>query len=172
MLDYQRIKYIVLDVDGTLTDGGIYYDSNGSEMKRFDVKDGLGIKVGIESGLEFLILTGRESPMVERRVRELGIQHLLTGVQTKYPVLLSWLNAQGAALEEVCYIGDDINDLQCMKNVGVSMCPSDACEEVKEVSDYVALVRGGHGAVRDCMKTLLANMQKWEEAYEKLYFIK
>ena len=148
MPDYQKIKLIVLDVDGTLTDGGIYYDSQGNEMKRFDVKDGLGIKVGIAAGLEFAVITGRESPMVVRRVNELGIQHLLSGVQVKFPALKQLMEELQLSPDEVCYIGDDLNDLECMGFVGMAACPADASEEIKAISHFISDHNGGHGAVK------------------------
>lgn len=170
MADFHKIKLIVLDVDGTLTDGGIIYDSLGNEVKRFDVKDGLGIKVGIAAGLQFAILTGRKSPMVERRARELEIAHLRTGVQVKYPALLKLLEELGLHPEECGYIGDDWNDLQCMEAVGFCACPLDAAAEVKSVCDYVAAHNGGHGAVRDCIEFLLREDGRWENCAHKLYF--
>lgn len=170
MPNYQKIKLIVLDVDGTLTDGGIYYDSQGNEVKRFDVKDGLGIKVGIAAGLEFAVITGRESPMVERRVKELGIQHLLSGIQMKLPVLKQLLVELQLCPDEVCYIGDDLNDLECMEYVGVAACPADAAEEIKAISQFVADRRGGYGAVKSCIKALLVYRNSWEKSYKSIYF--
>lgn len=170
MLDYEKIKLIILDVDGTLTDGGIYYDSQGNEMKRFDVKDGLGIKVGMAAGLEFAVLTGRESPIVERRVKELGIQHLRTGVQVKYPALMELLKEQDLRPEECGYIGDDWNDLQCMEAVGFRACPADAVGEVRAVCDYVASQMGGDGAVRDCIEHILSVRGEWSVTVRKLYY--
>lgn len=169
MTDYERIKLIVLDVDGTLTDGGIYYDAQGNEMKRFDVKDGLGIKVGMAAGLEFAVITGRESPMVERRVRELGIQHLRTGVQIKLPVLKQLMLELRLSPDEVCYMGDDLNDLACMEYVGIAACPADAAEEVKAVSRFVADQCGGHGAVRSCLEGILRHRDQWESCARRVY---
>lgn len=169
MPDYQKIKLVVLDVDGTLTDGGIYYDSQGNEMKRFDVKDGLGIKVGLAAGLEFVILTGRESPMVERRVKELGIQHLLSGVQVKYPALEKLLAELNLSLDQVCYIGDDINDLECMEHVGFAACPADAAEEIQLASHFISGRNGGCGAVRDCIAHILHENNQWAIISKKLY---
>lgn len=169
MPDYQRIKLVVLDVDGTLTDGGIYYDSRGNEMKRFDVKDGLGIKVGLAAGLEFAILTGRESPMVERRVKELGIQHLLSGVQVKYPALEKLLAELNLSLDQVCYIGDDINDLECMEHAGFAACPADAVKAVKSICDYVGTIPGGHGAVRESLEYLLTQREQWDTVFNVCY---
>lgn len=169
MPDYEKIKLVVLDVDGTLTDGGIYYDSQGNEMKRFDVKDGLGIKVGIAAGLEFAVLTGRESPMVERRVKELGIQYLMSGVQLKYPVLQTLLRELNLSEEEVCYIGDDLNDLECIEHAGVSACPANAAEEIKVISHYVSAYNGGYGAVRDCISAILKERKMWTALAKELY---
>lgn len=169
MTDFRRIKHIFLDIDGTLTDGGIYYDSQGNEIKRFNVKDGLGIKVGIEAGIEFNILTGRESPMVTRRAAELGIQHVYSGIQEKYSFLDDWMKKNNIATDEICYIGDDLNDLKCMKNVGVRMCPHDAAQEVIEICDFVSEKNSGHGAVRECMEFLLKKRCQWEQLIDCLY---
>ena len=156
MTDYSKIRYVILDVDGTLTDGGIYYDAQGNEIKRFDAKDGLGIKVGIAAGLEFVIITGRVSPMAERRARELGIQHIISGAQVKYPEMLNWMNKHGVTAEEICYIGDDWNDL----------------EEVREECDYVSKASAGHGAVRGCLEYLIRLKGVWEDTCERVYFSK
>lgn len=170
MPDYRNIKLIVLDVDGTLTDGGICYDSQGNETKQFDAKDGLGIKVGMAAGLEFAVLTGRVSPMVDRRVKELGIQHLVTGIQLKLPALKQLVADLGLMPEQVCYIGDDWNDLQSMEFVGASMCPCDAAEEVKRACDFVSDKAGGHGAVRGCLEHLLTTREEWVSSAKTLYY--
>ena len=169
MVDYSKIKLVVLDVDGTLTDGGIYYDAQGNEMKRFDVKDGLAIRVGIAAGLEFAIITGRISSMVERRAKELGIQHLQIGVQQKYPALVQLLQGLEIQPEETCYIGDDWNDLQCMQYVGLKMCPGDAAVEITQICDYIAENGGGKGAVRECLRYLLVNQNRWTNYCERTY---
>ena len=169
MPDYSKIKLIVLDVDGTLTDGGIYYDSQGNEMKRFDVKDGLGIKVGLAAGLEFAVITGRESPMVERRVRELGIRHLLQGTQKKVPALRKLAEERDLSLDEIAYMGDDLNDLPAMRLVGVRACPADADKQVRELCDYVSKQNGGHGAVRTFIQEILTNTGIWVTVSEMLY---
>ena len=170
MHDYSRIRYIALDMDGTMTDGGLIYDSLGNELKRFDVKDGLAILMAIAAGYEFLVITGRRSPIVERRVKELGIQHLITGAQLKLPALRTWMEENHVSKEEICYIGDDWNDLQCMQSVAESMCPADAAPEVRKSSGYVAKALAGHGAVRECLETLMKSVGKWEETCERVYF--
>ena len=168
-MDYSKIKLIVLDVDGTLTDGGIYYDAHGNEIKRFDVKDGLGILVARKAGLQFAIITGRVSPMVERRSKELGIEYLVQGAQKKHPALLELASSCGLSMAEIGYIGDDLNDLQCMEAVGFRACPSDAATEVKSVCEYVASVSGGHGAVREGLEYLLNHRGQWETAANVCY---
>lgn len=170
MANYDRIKLIVLDVDGTLTDGGIYYDSAGRESKRFDVKDGLALKAAAAAGLNVAIITGRHSPVVSRRAEELDVKHLVEGAQQKYPALRELLGGQGLIYDEVCYIGDDWNDLQCMEAVGLSMCPADAAEEVRSAADYVAVHAGGHGAVRECLEHLLKTRGQWETSCKALYY--
>jgi 3-deoxy-D-manno-octulosonate 8-phosphate phosphatase (KDO 8-P phosphatase) len=168
-MDYSKIKLIVLDVDGTLTDGGIYYDSQGNETKRFDVKDGLGILVARSAGLKFAILTGRASPMVERRAKELGIEYLVQGVQKKYPALLDLAEKCGLSMDEIGYIGDDLNDLQCMEAVGFRACPADAAEAVKSVCEHVASAPGGHGAVRESLEYLLTRWGLWDATAKETY---
>lgn len=166
---FEKIKLIILDVDGTLTDGGIYYDSQGKEIKRFDVKDGLGIKVAIRAGIKFAIITGRESSMVIRRANELGVQYVKTGIQKKYLTYIKILQELNLRSEEVGYIGDDLNDLQVMQEVGFKACPEDATKEIKEISDYVACKKGGYGAVREGLEYLLREQNKWKQSVLELY---
>ena len=169
MSDFPKIKLLVLDVDGTLTDGGIFYDSQGNETKRFNVKDGLGIKVAIEAGIKVAVITGRDSVMVERRVKELGIHHYYAGAQDKVQVLKLLLFELGIDAKECGYIGDDWNDISAMKFVGLRACPVDAAEEVKELCDYVSTCCGGYGAVRDCIEYWLKRSGIWEYCCERLY---
>lgn len=169
MVDYNKIKLVILDVDGTLTDGSIYYDSAGTETKQFHVKDGLGIKVALATGIQFAVITGRKSPMVERRVKELGITYFEEGVQQKYPAMLQLLETLDISAEEVCYIGDDWNDLQCIQHVGMKMCPNDAVEEILQVCDYVAEAKGGYGAVRECLEHMLRERGEWAMHCVQLY---
>lgn len=171
MKDYHQIKLVVLDVDGTLTENGIYYDDQGNEIKRFSAKDGLGIKVALEAGLQFAIITGRESPILRRRAKELKIAYLKEGVQQKYPVLMALLAQLGLTPDEVCYIGDDLNDMQCMKAMGYSACPADAADEIRAICDYVAGHNGGHGAVRDCLQDMLRARGQWDECAKRLYYV-
>lgn len=150
------IKYLVMDVDGTLTDGKIYMGNNGEICKAFNIKDGCGIHdIAIPFGIIPVIITGRSSDIVTNRCREIGIERVYQGVSNKIETLLSLTSN----LAEVAYIGDDINDLSCMKPVkeagGVVGCPRDAVKKVIEIADYVANHDGGEGAVRDFIEWLV-----------------
>lgn len=170
MNDCGKLKLVVLDVDGTLTDGGIYYDSQGNEMKRFNVKDGLGIKMGMAAGLEFAIITGRVSPMVERRVKELGIQHLVQGAQKKAPALRELMARCGLEADQVAYVGDDLNDLPAMELAGVCACPADADPMIRQRCGFVSACPGGHGAVRDFIQTVLEKRGQWKTLAASFYY--
>lgn len=150
------IKYLVMDVDGTLTDGKIYMGAHGEMMKAFNIKDGCGIHdIAIPGGIIPVIITGRTSEIVKKRCGELGIQQVYQGIKNK----IEQLNSIADDLSQVAYIGDDINDLSCMIPVkeagGVVGCPADAVERVKETSDFVALHNGGDGAVRDFIEWII-----------------
>lgn len=150
------IKYLVMDVDGTLTDGKIYMGAHGEMMKAFNIKDGCGIHdIAIPGSIIPVIITGRTSEIVKKRCGELGIQQVYQGIKNK----IEQLNSIADDLSQVAYIGDDINDLSCMIPVkeagGVVGCPADAVERVKEISDFVALHNGGDGAVRDFIEWII-----------------
>lgn len=143
------IRLLIMDVDGTLTDGGIYLDCIGNEMKRFDVKDGAGIKQIQKIGVETMLLTGRESKCVTERGRELAIEYVFQGIKDKKKFLKEFSEKYNISLENMAYIGDDYNDLESMKLVGYTACPSDASQEVKDTVNYVCSKQGGYGAVRE-----------------------
>ena len=151
------IKYLIMDVDGTLTDGKIYMSSNGEAYKAFNIKDGCGIHdILIPSGIIPVIITGRSSDIVLNRCKELSITEVHQGVKNKIEKLLSIISD----LSTVAYIGDDINDLSCMESVktagGIIGCPADAVENVKSIADYVAPNKGGDGAVRDFIEWIVS----------------
>lgn len=150
-----KIKVIVLDVDGTLTDGGVYIDSNGVETKKFNIKDGGGIALATRAGYEFMILTGRKSYCVEKRAQELKIKYLYQGVDNKVDILESFMKENSLMPENVVYMGDDFNDLDSMKLVGFVACPADAMQCVKDIADFISEHNGGFGAVRDLCEMLL-----------------
>lgn len=150
-----------MDVDGTLTDGKIYMGNDGEVMKAFNIKDGCGIHDLLpKADITPLIITGRKSNIVENRCKEIGIHHFYQGVSDKVAQLQTFLKERGGSLEEVAYAGDDINDLSCMQlikeNGGIIGAPSNACQEVKDIADFVSSNMGGEGAVRDFVEYLVA----------------
>ncbi|WP_300692235.1 MULTISPECIES: KdsC family phosphatase [Helicobacter] len=161
------IKLIVLDVDGTLSDGSLIYSNEGVEMKAFNVKDGLGIAMWIKLGGEVAIITGRKSKLVENRARELRITYLKQGVSDKAKALEEILKEANLSLKEVAIIGDDLNDLSMLKLVKYSFAPSDAVKEVKRNVHKVLKYKGGKGAVREMIDDLI----KKEKLQVKLYEI-
>ena len=150
-----KIKLLVMDVDGTLTDGRIYIGENGEVMKAFDVKDGYAIAHMLpEMGIIPVIITGRESRIVENRARELKITELYQGVPNKLEKLKEVAAKYTAVPEEIAYIGDDLNDLDCIEYCGFSACPADVVDEVKKICDYVCERFAGNGAVREMIEVL------------------
>lgn len=156
------IKLVVLDVDGTLTDGKLYIDNMGNEMKAFDVKDGLAISQSIKQGIKFAIITGKTSKIVERRGKELGIQEIIQGSWNKIEDLEKILKKYDITFDETAYIGDDLIDLKPMKLCGFSACPKDSVNEIIEISDFVSTKNGGCGAVREILEFILKKENLWE----------
>ena len=146
---YKMIKMLVMDVDGTLTDGRIYIGADGEAMKAFDVKDGYGIVQLRNKGVLPVIITGRKSTIVEKRAAELGISELHQGIHNKLEKLKELVEKYEIKAEEIAYIGDDLNDLECINYCSLSACPNDAIEEIKSFVSYVCKKNGGQGAVRE-----------------------
>ena len=156
-------KFLIIDVDGTLTDGGIYYDSHGNEMKKFNTKDGAGFFIAKAAGIKLIILTGRESKATLRRMTELKADIIQQNVKDKTAWLKEYMQKSDIAKNEIGYIGDDVNDLSPMRLCGFVGCPADACKEVKALADYVSPINGGHGAVRDCIEHILTESGEWNK---------
>ncbi len=149
------IRVLVMDVDGTLTDGGIYIGGEGEVMKRFYVRDGQAIKHFLPRlGITPVVITGRASQIVARRCEELDIRHLVQNSADKWRDLRNILEQLKASPEETAYIGDDVNDLDCMRRVGICGCPADADSSVLSVARYVTKAAGGYGAVREFIEWL------------------
>lgn len=146
---YKMIRMLVMDVDGTLTDGCIYIGADGEVMKAFDVKDGYGIVQIRNKGILPVIITGRTSPIVEKRADELGISELHQGIHNKLEKLKEIAEKYDIKAEEIAYIGDDLNDLECINYCSLTACPNDAIEELKSSVSYVCKKSGGRGAVRE-----------------------
>lgn len=153
-----RIKLLVMDVDGTLTDGKIYMGAEGEMMKAFDVKDGYGIAhILPRLGITPVIITGRRSGIVERRCAELGIAELYQGVGDKLEKLREVAEKHELSPGQIAYIGDDENDRACMEFAGLSACPSDADQSAVNAADYVCRAAGGRSAVREFIEYIVSN---------------
>jgi len=157
------IKLIVLDVDGCLSDGKLTYTSAGEETKAFNVKDGLGISSWSKIGNNVAIITGKTSPMVKKRALELGITHFFQGVKEKDRVLSNIMTELNLLKHEVAAIGDDLNDYNMLRLVGRSFTPNDGVDEIKEIVDTVLTKKGGDGAVREMIDTLIKDNNQYEE---------
>lgn len=167
--DLSKIKYLVIDVDGTLTDAGIYYDETGNELKKFCTKDAAGFFAAHAAGIKYMILTGRECAATTRRLTEMKADFLVQNCKDKIAYLQDFIIKENISFEEIGYLGDDLNDYIGMKLSGFAGCPQDACEEIKEICDYVSPVKGGNGAVRDIISYLLKRRGEWECAIADLY---
>lgn len=151
----RALRLLVMDVDGTLTDGSVYFDDAGREMKRFHIHDGLGIVLARHGNLQIGWITGRNSPITERRARELGVSLLMQGVHYKAAALREMILRAGVALHEVAFLGDDLNDIPAMRIAGAICAPANAAPEVRALAHYVAPRNGGEGAARDTIEAIL-----------------
>ena len=159
----KAIELILLDVDGVLTDGSVIYADDGSELKRFHVRDGSGLKLWRAAGKRAAIVSGRKSDAVERRAAELGISPVLQGRDDKLAALAEVLAATGLRPEQVCAVGDDLPDVPVLRRCGLAIAVADACEELRAVATYVTAAPGGRGAVREAIEWLLKSSGRWNE---------
>lgn len=151
-----RIRALVVDVDGTLTDGGMYYDAGGEAMKKFNTRDAHGLQRLQQAGLQVGVVTAERSEAVHARMRKLGIRHYLPGQHDKRAALDALVREWGCALEDLAYVGDDLTDLAAFEAAGLACCPADAEEAVRARADYVTKLPAGAGAVREVCELLLA----------------
>ncbi len=164
-----KIRLLLLDVDGVLTDGRITYDANGIESKSFDVKDGHGLKMLQRTGVKVGIITGRQSKIVALRAQELGIDILYQGAKRKLPPYEAILQEHGLQNHEVAYVGDDLVDLPILKRVGFAVTVADGVEDLRGRVDYVTRRPGGHGAVREVCDLLMKEAGYWPEITERYF---
>jgi 3-deoxy-D-manno-octulosonate 8-phosphate phosphatase (KDO 8-P phosphatase) len=144
------IKLVILDVDGVLTDGGMYYTENGDQFKKFNTKDGLAIKRLAQNGIMFgIISNGSNTNLINLRAAHLGINHVYCGIDNKLTILKAWLQKLKIQPSEVAYIGDDVNDIECMQYVGFTACPNDAHFKIKAIANTILQLNGGQGCVRE-----------------------
>lgn len=146
-----EIKAVALDVDGVLTDGTFWWGLDGSEQKRFSFRDVMGVARATRAGLVFALISGERNVLVDRYAEKLGIKHVWQGCKDKAAALREFAGVAGLGLESICFMGDDINDLDAMSIAGFSAAPSDAYVSVRQSVDFVATQCGGNGAVRELL---------------------
>lgn len=156
-----KIKLLILDIDGVLTDGLLYYGDQGEVMKAFHACDGLGIRLLLEHGVEIAIITGRTSKIVETRAKELGIPHVYQGCLNKLIALESLLATLKIDLSEVAFMGDDIIDLPILSRVGLAAAPKNAQVAIQDYVHFTSRFKGGRGAVRELCDLILQAQGKW-----------
>jgi 3-deoxy-D-manno-octulosonate 8-phosphate phosphatase (KDO 8-P phosphatase) len=161
-----NIKAVVFDVDGVLTDGGLWYGPTGEALKRFDVKDGHAMVLARLTQLPVALLTARSSPIVEFRAQELKLAKVFQGRREKGPAFEELARELGFAPGELAYMGDDVNDLPALSRAGLSGCPADAVPQVREAVHFVSSKSGGHGAAREFIELVLHATGRWEAALE------
>ena len=160
---FSDIELILSDVDGVLSDGGIIFNNQGIEMKKFHIRDGLGIKLWQRAGYQFGILTARTSQIVKLRAAELGINIVRQGFEDKLPAAIQIIEQLKLQPSQVCYIGDDLTDIAVIRHVGLGAAVSNAVEEVRQVADYLTTSAGGMGAVRELIEMLLKEKGRWQD---------
>ncbi|MBE0483705.1 MAG: HAD-IIIA family hydrolase [Bacterioplanes sp.] len=163
----RAIQLVVFDVDGVLTDGTLSYSASGEEVKHFNVKDGVGIKLLAEYGITTAIISAKSSAPLARRAADLGIGHFFPGSHDKWAVLSELMDKLMLDSNEVCYVGDDVIDLKVMKKVGLSVSPQDAFWLVKDHADVITDALGGRGVAREVADIILGSRMPLDEAYIK-----
>jgi len=152
----EDIRFLVLDVDGVLTDGGMYYSNSGDEFKKFNTKDGMGIKEILKKGVKVGFLSnGKNDALIKNRAELLKVKYVYVGNENKLKVLDKWLKKLKLTYNNVAYVGDDINDLEVMGVVGLSACPGDAVKAVKAKAGLILSKNGGEGCVRELIDEYL-----------------
>ena len=157
---FKKIKLLALDVDGVLTDGGIYYSDKGDSFRKFDAKDGMGISLLLKSGLHVCIVSAGAPGAIESRAKRLKIDYVYTNVSDKLPVLIKLVKTLKITMSEVAYIGDDLNDLIIFKKVGLSIAVRDAVGPILSAADLITKNAGGRGAVREICEIILQHINK------------
>ncbi len=160
----KKIKFIMLDVDGVLTDGGIIIGSDGTEYKNFDVKDGTGMALGRYAGIKFGIMSGRYSKVIAHRAKELKCDVVYQHVLVKIEAYEKFKKDHGYSDDEICFVGDEIIDVPPMEACGFSAAPGDSVAEAKKAADYICRSKGGRGAVRETIELILKTQGLWQKA--------
>ena len=156
---FKELKLFATDVDGVLTDAGMYYGESGEELKKFNTRDGMGIKLLQAEGVILAIITGEQTKIVTRRAKKLGITEVFQGVQDKVAVLTHLSNKFNIPFEQMAYMGDDVNDVGALQAVGYAAAPADCVDQVRQVVHYICWKNGGEGVVREVIDMILAARQ-------------
>ena len=165
----KQVKLLLLDVDGVLTNGGIVYNDNGAETKAFNVRDGLGIRLLMEAGINVGIITGRTSGALSHRCQDLGIRLVFDAVGDKAAVLAQALAKSNVTADETAFVGDDLPDLPIMKRVGVAIAVADGHETILKNADVITSAAGGNGAVREVCEKILKAQGLWHKTIERFF---
>ena len=163
----QQIEMILSDVDGVLTDGGVVFDNEGIETKKFHIRDGLGIKLWMRAGFHFGIITARTSHIVKVRASELGVDLIRQGFEEKLTIAQEIIKDHQLSPEQVCFIGDDLTDIPVIKAVGLGVAVANAADEVKTAADLTTKLGGGQGAVRELVETVLKAKNRWDDVIQR-----
>jgi len=151
----KNIKLVVTDVDGVLTDGGRYYSNRGEMLKKFHTRDGMGVNILLRNNLKTVILTKEKSAITRKWAKDMNVSHIFEGFAKKELVLVQVCEKYKITLKEITYIGDDVNDIEVLKKVGLSAVPNDAANQAKEVADYTCAAKGGMGCFREIVDMIL-----------------
>ena len=161
-----RVRLLILDVDGVLTDGRIVYTDEGQQVQAFHVRDGLGIKLLAVHGIESAVISARKSKALEKRCNELGIRHVFQAVANKVECLNALIMELGLEFQQVCAVGDDWVDLPLLKRCGLGVTVSDCATGMKDHVDYVTIASGGHGAVREVCELILKSKELFQKSFQ------
>lgn len=158
---FKKIRCIVLDVDGVLTDGTIMVTESGEFLRSFNVKDGYAIQLAVKRGIKVFVISGGQSKGVLERMKRLGVDQIHLGISNKLSLLQKISSSEGLKPDEILFVGDDIPDLESMRWCGVSVCPADAAEDIKKISSFISPFKGGKGVVRDIIEKILKLQDNW-----------
>ena len=155
----KKIKLVITDVDGVLTDGGMYYSKDGEFLKKFNTRDAMGMELLLDLGIKTIMLTRENSNIVKARAKKIKVSELYSGVLNKKSLLKKILKKYNVKLDQVAYIGDDLNDLEIMKSVGFSVTPSNGIDQIKKISNYVCKLNGGDGVFRELADIIISSQK-------------
>ena len=158
---FKKIKAVVLDVDGVLTDGAVWAFENGEQVRKFNIKDGYAVATAVKQGIDIIIISAGRYEGVRRRLEYLGVQHINLGVKNKIELLEKYKRDLQLEKDESLYMGDDLPDYKALQSVGLATCPNDAVPEIISICDYISPRNGGNGAVRDVLEKVLKLQSKW-----------